>query len=165
MPTPLSIVQREKIHSKIETLVHSASRGALTALELLLESGDVHPSMLVQPWSEKRRPALHHAVVMSDNRLIRKILLAGGSEAIIDVPFRQQTPLELAVKSRCVHCTETILGARADPNRCWPKEKGMSPLRYAVEHCSLEMCKLLLDFGAEPLLLRQAGDQVRLVQV
>lgn len=142
----------------VNAIHDSTRRGSYTELKRLLQQPDFDPSMLVlkntaaMKHSGLRLPPLHHAALHGQCSELRLMLDHHVTDDTVDCPHDDLSPLLLAVRSRCVHCVEALLCAGADPNFNIDPA-AMTPLQFAVGECSNpDIARLLLEFGAEPML-------------
>lgn len=127
--------------------IHYASfKGHVEVLDLLISHGaeiDVVNDLKAMP--------LHLATERGHVKIIKKLLACGG----IDIEARdkyQRTSLICAVIFNQYEAAKTLTSKKANVNVCYVEEgEGVTPLRLAVESYDLEMVKILINSGADPL--------------
>jgi cytohesin len=92
--------------------------------------------------------ALHFAAQDGDLLRVRELLAQGRPPDSFD--DLGKTALHYAAEGEHLAVMRALLEAGADVNANDPKQIGNTPLREVAANCSLEVAKLLIEFGAEP---------------
>lgn len=100
-------------------------------------------------WLELER--LHFAAGEGDLAAVRAFVDEGRDINAKDSDLGL-TPLHYAAAGEHVHVVRFLLSAGADVNAIDGATAGETPLGYVAQECSLEMAKILLDAGANPLI-------------
>ena len=93
---------------------------------------------------------LHDAARIGDVRQIEQLISGGRDPSAFDM--LGNTPLHYAAEGEHFDAVRVLLSHGANVNACDEKSAGDSPIAYVAQTCSLEMAKLLLDAGADPIL-------------
>lgn len=93
---------------------------------------------------------LYQAAASGDLITAKALLAQGSSLNAIDVCGR--TPLHFAAANNQLHMIEFFVSSGADINGQADGDgwQDHAPLGYAIESCSIETVRLLLDLGADP---------------
>jgi ankyrin repeat protein len=96
----------------------------------------------------ERATALLIAITANDHRAAEMLLRAGASSHYM--PGLEVLPLELAVRRGNRAIVELLLRHRAPVNEFLITRRKQTALSTAATACSVDMLKLLLDYGADP---------------
>jgi len=98
--------------------------------------------------------ALHCAIAPGNPAIVARLLDFGAQPNVADRDGR--TPLWLAAHKEDPGIAALLLDHKADPN-CRVGEKRLTPLMAAAKNGRIEVVNLLLDRGADPMIVAEDG--------
>jgi protein phosphatase 1 regulatory inhibitor subunit 16B len=100
------------------------------------------------------RTLMHYAVMLNKKSMIKLFIKNGVNPNIADDDF--YTPLHLAISKKYYHAARELLKHKVDINA--GAEFEQTPLHIAVISGNIDLVKLLLDYGADNLMIDEKSN-------
>ena len=133
--------------------IHSAAQnGHVDVVTTLIRKGSP-----VDATTKDGYTALHLAVLNSKPEIIQ-VLLGFGAKVDLKGGQAREAPLHIAARMpEGFHCAEMLLKSGANVNNV-TEETGETPLHISARHGFIELLKMLLEEGADPMKLNMSGE-------